>query len=222
MFQSVQENCCGILLQHLYEDICRISVERQVDEARDLVNRILAGDAKAFKSLVEQNQRLVSHIVFKMIPNETDREDLSQDVFMRVYRNLGRFEFRSKLSTWIARITYNTCGNYLEKKKIPLYEDLAREQETIDSCASRSPLPDEYVEKQEISERLREEIDMLPIQYKTIITLYHLDEMSYTEIGGIMKLPEGTVKSYLFRARKLLKERLTARFQPEELWKPNT
>jgi RNA polymerase sigma-70 factor (ECF subfamily) len=197
-------------------------VERQVDEARDLVNRILAGDAKAFKSLVEQNQRLVSHIVFKMIPNETDREDLSQDVFMRVYRNLGRFEFRSKLSTWIARITYNTCGNYLEKKKIPLYEDLAPEQKTIDSCAGANPLPDEYTEKQEISDRLREEVDMLPIQYKTIITLYHLDEMSYTEIGGIMKLPEGTVKSYLFRARKLLKERLTAKFQPEELWNPNT
>lgn len=132
MFQSSKEKYCGVLLQHLYEDICRISVERQVDEARDLVNRILAGDAKAFKTLVEQNQRLVSHIVFKMIPNETEREDLSQEVFMRVYRNLGRFEFRSKLSTWIARITYNTCGNYLEKKKIPLYEDLAPEQKTID------------------------------------------------------------------------------------------
>jgi len=210
------------MMQHFHTEIGRISVERQVIEARTLVDKILAGDAEAFKSLIEQSQRLVSHIVFKMIPNEADREDLCQEVFMRVYNYLSGFEFRSKLSTWIARIAYNTCGNYLEKKKIPLYEDMTPEDKTIDSCAGDRPLPDEQVEKQEISERLRDEIDQLPIRYRTIITLYHLDEMSYSEIGEIMKLPEGTVKSYLFRARKLLKERLTAKYQPEELWSPNT
>ena len=63
---------------------------------------------------------------------------------------------------------------------------------------------------------------MLPIHYKTIITLYHLEEMSYREIGGIMNLPEGTVKSYLFRGRRLLKNRLMEKYQPEDLWTTGT
>jgi RNA polymerase sigma-70 factor (ECF subfamily) len=197
-------------------------VEFGVNEARDLVDRVMAGDAEAFKHLVEMNQRLVSHIVFRMVDNETDREDVCQEVFMRVYRSLGSFQFRSKLSTWIARIAHNTCGNYLEKRRIPLYDDLRPEGQSIDSYAGDGELPDEYAERQETQVRLRKEIEQLPIQYRTIVTLYHLDEMTYREIGDVMELPEGTVKSYLFRARRMLKERLMVKYLPEELWNRNT
>ena len=187
-------------------------------ETRQLVEKILAGDGEAFKLLIERHQRLVSHIVFRMIRNEAEREDLCQDVFIRVYRNIGGFKFKSKLSTWIARIAYNACGNYLEKKNVPLYEDLTSSEKTVESCPADGLQPDEYTVKKDISSRLKKEIDKLPVQYRTILTLYHLDEMSYLEICDIMNLPEGTVKSYLFRARKLLKERLLVKYQPEELW----
>ena len=78
--------------------------------------------------------------------------------------------------------------------------------------------PHQAAEEADISALLKTEIDELPAVFRTIITLYHLDELSYSEIGQIMNLPEGTVKSYLFRARQILKERLSAKYGKEELW----
>jgi len=177
-------------------------------EDRIFVERILDGDEYAFERLIRNYQRLVSHIVFRMVNNQTDREDICQDVFVKVYKNLKGFRFDSKLSTWIGRITYNGCINYLEKKKIPLYDDITDETKDFEQNPSYEPGPDKILEKKDISEMLKEEIEKLPTTYRAVITLYHLDEMSYNEISDIMKLPEGTVKSYLFRARKMLKDRL--------------
>lgn len=192
------------------------------DQDEHLVRRIAKGDNEAFSEVIEQNKRLVSHIVFRMVRIEADREDLCQEVFIRALRNISSFQFRSRLSTWIARIAYNTCGNYLEKKRLPLYDDISSENSNIEAARDDSLLPDEVTEMRDISARLRSEIESLPPQFRTIITLYHLDDMSYREIEEVMGLPEGTVKSYLFRARKLLKERLLSRYQMEDLWEPST
>lgn len=186
--------------------------------ARSLVAKIIAGDARAFKSFILQYQRLVSHIVFRMIFNQADREDICQDVFVKVYQNLKEFNFESKLSTWIAKIAYNTCINYLEKKKVLLMDDLTSEGQSLDRCSADDILPDESVEKNDLSFRLQAEMEKMPVHFRTILTLYHLDEMSYCEISEIMQLPEGTVKSYLFRARRLLKKKLLSKYQKEELW----
>ena len=97
-----------------------------------LVDRILAGDQSAFKTLINQYQRLVTHFVFRMIPSAADREDICQEVFMKAYQHLERFRFDSSLSTWIGRIAYNTCLNFLEKKKLPLYDDLSDEDKTYE------------------------------------------------------------------------------------------
>jgi RNA polymerase sigma factor (sigma-70 family) len=181
------------------------------------IERILAGDHKAFAEFVKQHQRLVSHIVFRIIPNEEDRKDICQDVFLKVHQNLAGFRNESKLSTWVGRVAYNRCLNHLEKKKVPLYEDHSPEGVTVDSVIGAAIQPDEYTEHRDLATRLRTEIAELPPQFRVIVSLYHLEEMTYKEIGEITKLPEGTVKSYLFRARKLLKERLAAKYQPEEL-----
>ncbi len=186
-------------------------------EERELVKRILTGDSRAFTEFVLQYQRLVSHIVFRMVANEADREDLCQDVFLGLYRNLAGFRFQSKMSTWVARVTYFRCLNYLEKKKTPLFEDICGEDQTIADVAGNGELPDEFAVSQDIAGRLREEIDKLPVHYRTVLTLYHLDEMSYQEITKITDLPKGTVKSYLFRARRLLKQRLEAQYGAEGL-----
>lgn len=188
-------------------------------ENRNLVRRILAGETHAFERLIRNYQRLVSHIVFRMVTNQADREDICQDVFIKVYQNLSNFRFDSKLSTWIAKIAFNRCVNFLEKKKVPLFDDIADQEKAVERYAGDDPGPDEYTQAGDLKKLLQREIDKLPIQYRTIITLYHLDEMSYTEIGKITGLPDGTVKSYLFRARKALKQRLEAKYQPEELWK---
>ncbi len=188
-------------------------------ENRALVERILAGDQYAFERLIKKYQKLVSHIVFRMVKNETDREDICQDVFIRVYRNLEKFRFESKLSTWIGRIAYNGCINYLEKKKVPLYDDITDEERKFEENIADQPGPDELAAESDISEKLKNMIAELPLKYRTIVTLYHLDELSYEEIGSVMNMPEGTVKSYLFRARKLLKEKLEKRYKGEDLWK---
>lgn len=186
-------------------------------EAIQLVERVLSGDKPAFRLIIHQNKRLVSHVIFRLVSNPEDREDLIQEVFFRVYQNLGRFEQKAKLSTWIARIAFNTTINYLEKKQVPLFEDICGEGENIETCPNREPSPSEISESRQQGVSLSEEIDKLPVQYGLILSLYHLQEMSYREIGEIMQLPDGTVKSHLFRARRLLKERLTTRFKREEL-----
>lgn len=193
---------------------------------KELIEKVLAGDAQAFRVLVENYQRLVCHVVFRMVANEADREELCQEVFVKIYQHLKNFNFQSKLSTWIARIAYNACINYLKKKKTPLYDDLAetaldspedKALAFIEGVAGDLPSPDELAVNREMRLFLHEAIGELPAQYRAILTLYHLDEMSYREIGEIINLPEGTVKSYLFRARKLLKERMLEKYSAEEL-----
>ncbi|MBN2413744.1 sigma-70 family RNA polymerase sigma factor [candidate division KSB1 bacterium] len=187
-------------------------------QQKELVDKIISGSSRAFRTFIEEYKNLVAHIVFRMIDNIEDREDMCQNIFIKIYQNLHTFKFESKISTWVAKIVYNSCINYLEKKKVPLFEDIAAENTTIDSLAGTVDMPDSLIETGETHHLLQTEIDKLPVKYRTILTLYHLDEMSYLEIGEIMGWPEGTVKNYLFRARKYLKEKLVAKYQVEDLY----
>ena len=171
------------------------------------IERILAGDRVAFQTLVEDYQRLVSHIVFRMVSVKEDREDICQDVFLRIYQNLGEFRSESKLSTWIARIAYNACLNHLEKRKLVPLEEFSLTEQSVEGFLEKGRRPDEITGEKEMGMLLENEISRMPVTFRTILTLYHLDEMSYAQIAEVMGLPEGTVKSYLFRAvRKLQKE----------------
>ena len=186
-----------------------------MDDKTSIVRRIIAGDKRAFEILISEYQRLVNHITFRMINNPGDREDICQDIFMKVYQNLAGFRQDSKLSTWIARIAYNRCIDYLNKNNIPVIDE--EFDETISGMPGGSVTPEQQLQKGDISDILQKEIALLPVKFRTIITLYHLDEMSYAEIGDIMSMPEGTVKNYLFRARRLLRDRLVIKYSEEEL-----
>jgi RNA polymerase sigma-70 factor (ECF subfamily) len=179
-----------------------------------LVEKILTGDSTAFTELVEKYQKLVSHLVFRMLPRSADHEDVCQDIFIKIYRNLGYFQFHSRLSTWIAKITFNTCVNYLNKKKTGLYADFT--DADLDALPANLAGPAADAEQKDTASHLKLLIEQLPVHYRTILTLFHLEEMSYQEICEVTEMPEGTVKNYLFRARKLLKESLLANY-PEEV-----
>lgn len=195
-------------------------MESDSSESRLIVAEVLNGNTAAFEILIERYQKLVSHVVFRMIANKSDREDICQEVFIKVYQNLAGFNFECKLSTWIARIAYNACINHLEKKRVPLLDDLYREDEdnVLEKYPSNAVTPDRYAESQDIVTRVRAEIEKMPVHFRAVVTMYHLDGMSYEEIAEATGMPLGTVKSYLFRARKLLKDRLSEKYELEEIW----
>jgi len=168
----------------------------------------------------------VTQIIFKMINHSRDRKDLAQDVYLKAFKDLGNFKFQAKLSTWIGQIAYNTCLNYIQKKKLVLVDSrISDDENSTDGVVMLSDKQVDIFEnatqsalyEREISLILTAEIDKLSPLYKTLITLYHNEEMSYAEIGQITQLPEGTVKNYLFRARKTLRENLLLQHKKEEL-----
>lgn len=180
---------------------------------RSLVDRVINGDVNAFSIIIRNTERLTAQIVFKMVRNAEDRKDVAQEVYIKAYKNLESFQFKSRLSTWIGRIAYTTCLNYLKKKKLLLLNDSGGhdtdEPNLIDEIPGvLNPGPEEVIIGKELSEILSSEIDNLQPIYSTLITLYHNEELSYSEITQITELPEGTVKNYLFRARKKLRENL--------------
>ncbi len=191
---------------------------------KNLVNRVLRGDTRAFGIIIKNTENLVAGIVFKMIPVAEDRRDLAQDIYLKAFHNLASFQFQCKLSTWIARIAYNTCLSWIEKKKFVLPGNLhesdnghVRTTETMHYGSAASSESESRIFQKELSGILRQEIGGLPAIYQTLLTLFHQENMRYEELVQITGLPEGTVKSYLFRARKMLKENLLSKYKKEAL-----
>jgi RNA polymerase sigma-70 factor (ECF subfamily) len=185
---------------------------------KQLVDRVLHDDTRSFALIVRKTEGLVAQIVFKMIDHPEDRKDLAQDIYLKAFRNLGGFRFEAKLSTWIAQIAYNTCLNYLEKKKlvfIPHIQDSEDAEWPVDIAGDHDP--ELRLNKKELSQILLSEMQTLQPIYRTLISLYHQEEMSYEEIGQITRLPSGTVKNYLFRARRALRNSILQKFKKEEL-----
>lgn len=173
----------------------------------ELVEQILNGNNNAFRFLVSKHQRLVLHVVGRVVQRREDMEDICQEVFIKVFRKLKRFRGESRLSTWIAKIAYNTSISHI-RKKIRQNEYSYDEQPALIEAEKDNALNQKVLEKEEAKKYLLEMIERLPVNYRTVLTLFHLEEFSYKEIEQITGMPEGTIKSYLSRARKLLKEKL--------------
>ena len=173
----------------------------------ELVEQILNGNNNAFRYLVANYQRLVLHVVGRIVRRQDEAEDICQEVFIKVFRKMKRFRGESRLSTWIATIAYNTSISHVRKlarRGEQLYED----NPALIALERDESLNQKVVEKEEAKKILMEMIESLPVNYRTVLTLFHLEEFSYKEIEEITGMPEGTIKSYLSRARKLLKGKL--------------
>jgi RNA polymerase sigma-70 factor (ECF subfamily) len=179
-----------------------------ITDDESLVERVKRKEPQAFHEFILTYQRLVAVMVSRIVFNREDREELCQEIFLKIYKNLDSFRGEAKISTWIGRIAYNTCITHLKKKKTPLFSDVAAEYQTLENISGDCPSPEAIMEKENLSRRLQSGIEKLDVRYRTVLTLFHLAEMNYADIGKVMDLPEGTVKSHLFRARRLLKERL--------------
>jgi RNA polymerase sigma-70 factor (ECF subfamily) len=182
---------------------------------RTLVSRVLTGDIQAFMQLIRQHERLVAHMVGRLIKNEEDREELCQDVFLKVHEKLADFGFQSKLSTWIATIAWRQAINHLRRKKMS-FSDIPDDDAFTKKFVEEAN-PETAMEERDLDDFVLKLIEELPPNYKIVLTLYHLEGMTYPEIGEVTKMPEGTVKNYLFRARNLLKEKVKMYLGKEEL-----
>ena len=180
----------------------------------DLVQQVLNGNKNAFRFLVANHQRLVVHIVGRIVQNKEDIEDICQEVFIKVLKKIKHFRGDSRLSTWIARIAYNTSISHVRKNQLlPHSYD---ENPGIVAGEKESDSSQQLLEQKEAKKFLMEKIELLPVHYRTVLTLYHLEEFSYKEIEEITEMPEGTIKSYLSRARKILKKKLEKVIESEK------
>ncbi|MFC3148554.1 RNA polymerase sigma factor [Piscinibacterium candidicorallinum] len=180
-------------------------------EDRAMVQAVLAGVPGAFEQLVRAHQRLTWHILARMVRDPEDARELAQETFLRVHAQLHQFRFESALKTWIGRVAYSIALRHLEKKRLNL---VSLDIEPVEGAAPAWEPADPAVDVEalwadaQLRERLYSAIETLPELPRTLLTLYHLDELSIAEIAQITGLATGTIKSHLFRARARLREQL--------------
>jgi RNA polymerase sigma-70 factor, ECF subfamily len=179
-----------------------------------LVERLVARDERAFTTLVRAYERRVFALVFRMIGNRAEAEDLAQEVFVQVFKAIGSFRGEAKLSTWIYRIAINLCKNrskYLRVRHSGEEVELEALQERVPmgdakgANVAQVERPDEMVSGKQVERIVQEAILELEPSFRECLVLRDVEDLSYEEIGAITGLPEGTVKSRIHRARAQLK-----------------
>lgn len=178
---------------------------------KELLIRAKEGDEEAFEEIIKLYQQKICSTIFFMVKNENIVEDLAQEVFIKVYRNISKFNEESSLYTWIYRITMNTCIDQIKKEKkityINTYVDTDDGEVEI-QFEDESQRLDEIVENKLKRESLIKAIKSLPAEQRALIVLRDIRQFKYMEIAEMLKLNLGTVKSKISRARQTLKESL--------------
>ncbi len=186
------------------------------DEDYELVCLSQKGDLDAFGNLVERHQKNMVNIAYRMLGDYEGACDVVQDAFLSAYKAIGKFRGDAMFSTWLYRIVVNTSKNHLKQIRVRLQ----REGPSIDTPVEteegelRNDPPDpapsiaEQFEKKEVQARVQSCINSLEDEYREVLVLRDIQGFSYDEISYILKIPDGTVKSRLFRARDVLKDRL--------------
>ena len=182
------------------------------DREATLVQRCVAGDESASAELVAEHQRTVIQLAANLLGDREEALDLSQEVFLRVFRTLGRFRGHSSLRTWIYRIAVNQARNrhrFWRRRhrgdQVSLDQHVAAHGDVL---SGTGPTPDRVLAQKELAARLRLALDRLPFEQRTAIVLREVDGLSYGEIAYSLDLAVGTVKSRLTRARQALRAEL--------------
>jgi RNA polymerase sigma-70 factor, ECF subfamily len=171
---------------------------------RDLIQRARRGDdGQAFSELILRYQTSVFNVCYRILHERSEAEDMALEAFVRAHGRLYTFDVERPFGPWIRRVAANICFNHLSSQKFTTGFDDERD-------ADEGQGPEIIQEARERSEQIRRALVSLPVHYRLIVELRHYQEMSYAEIAAELKIPLSDVKSYLFRARKLLAEKLHA------------
>ncbi|MEY2490199.1 MAG: hypothetical protein QOC70_2141 [Verrucomicrobiota bacterium] len=183
------------------------------EDARDvqLMQLVSAGETAAFEELVERHQRLVVGTVARMLGNNSDVEDIAQQVFVRVWKSAKRYVPRAKFTTWLLKITRNLVFNELRRRsrhaQLPLHVESEDEERPIKDERARAP--DASLLDQELQRAIDDAIAQLPETQRMAVVLRRYDELSYEQIADVLDQSVSAVKSLLFRARTDLRTRLS-------------
>lgn len=184
-------------------------------EDQHYITLVLNGNPNAFATLVDRYKNMVFTLALKMVSNREEAEEIAQDTFIKVYSSLNKFKGESKFSTWVYKITYNTCLDYLKKnkkeKKVTYIEDFSEHQtKEIESAF-------DAIDEKERNQVIQECLEKLPSDEAFLLTLYYFDGQSVDEISKVMNNSVGNIKVKLFRTRKKLASILKERLEPEIL-----
>lgn len=163
-----------------------------------LVGEALAGRTEAFGTLVERYDRAVYHLAYRTLGDAEEAKDVAQEAFFKAFRSLRTFRPGAKFSTWLFAIAYHACCDRLNRRKRYSNEELPERADASAGPEAEAIAADE-------AQRLRAAIARLPEKYRTVITLYHLQNRQYEEISKVLEIPIGTVKTHLFRAKEQLR-----------------
>ena len=181
-----------------------------------IIDKILNGDTNAFAQLVDSYKDLVFSLAFKMTKNREEAEEVSQDTFIKAYKNLANFKGDAKFSTWLYKIAYRTCLDRF-KKNINLYKTDSIENTVIQLESVEHTL--ESIERKERSEIMEVCLQKLPEEERTILWFFYYQELSLKEIVEITNLSQANIKVKLHRARKRLLTIVKETFEPEMITK---
>ncbi|MCL2093692.1 MAG: sigma-70 family RNA polymerase sigma factor [Treponema sp.] len=171
------------------------------DEDSVIVPQIVAGQKELFRILIQRYQAAIHGMGMSFFRNAEDASDFTQEVLLKVYRSLSQFEGRSRFSTWLYRIAYTTAVNSINRKKE--YQSLAEEE-----LISPNDLPEVTLLKEAARKAVLDALEDLPERYRICVDLFFFYDRSYQEIESITGYPVNTIKSHVFRAKKLLREKL--------------
>jgi len=176
-----------------------------VDEELAIIKNVLEGDRNAFEELVLSNQKNVYNLALKMTKDEEDAMDISQEAFLKAYRQLESFRGDSRFSVWLYRLTYNLCIDHIRKKPRAKVISITYQDDESDVHDLEIPdvrnLPEDIAMRKESREEIVESIEELGPKHREILIMREITGMSYEDIAGTLKISEGTVKSRLARAR---------------------
>lgn len=183
----------------------------------ELISQAKLGEDKAYDKLLNKYRNSVYNLVFRMVRDVQEAEDLTQEAFIKAFNSLAQFNEEYAFSTWLYKIATNNCIDFFRKRKLqtlsldkPIqYKDSEIQQEIPDTDLN----PEKTILAKERSAIIREAIDTLPEKYHSAIILRHSEEKSYEEIAEILNLPIGTVKARIFRAREMLNKALKGKIR---------
>lgn len=182
-----------------------------------LIKKAKKGDSAAFSALMDRHFSMIYNLALRMAGNPDDASDLTQEVMIKLFKNIGAFEGKSKFSTWVYRVASNTCLDELRKIKRRSAASLDAEYETQDGrgvyeVEDTSPTPEVSAERAELKDIVAKAVSRLGEEYRTAVILRDINGLSYTEIAEVIGCSVGTVKSRISRGRASLKEILEKDF----------